>query len=88
MFSKDLEKYGFNKWIKIVKDYDRNKDLILSLPKKKGVYVIRANKLIPRIKGASDIVYIGQGNIQRRIQQLLRSYLPLNFRNYTSKHTA
>jgi len=88
MQSKDLEKFGFSTWIKIVKDCDHNKDLILKLPRKKGVYVIRVDKLILRIKGESDIVYIGQGKIQSRIQLLLRSYLPINFRNYSSKHTA
>ena len=87
MQSKDLEKFGFGVWIKIVKDKKHNKDLILKLPKKKGVYVIRTDKLIPRIKGESDIIYIGQEKIQNRIQLLLRSYLPLNFRNYFNRHT-
>jgi len=88
MFSKDLEEFDFRIWIKIVKDYDYNRDLILKLPRKKGVYIIRADKPILRIKGESDIIYIGQGKIQSRIQQLLRSYLPVNFRNYFGKHTA
>jgi hypothetical protein len=88
MLSTDLEGYGFSTWIKIVEDYDYNRDLILKLPRKKGVYVIRADRPISRIKGKSDIIYIGQGKIQSRIQHLLRSYLPINFRDYFSKHTA
>lgn len=88
MLSKDLEKFGFSTWTKVMKDYDDNRDLILKLPKNKGIYVVRADKPISRIKGQSDIIYIGRGRIQSRIQQLLRSYLPINFRNYLSKHTA
>lgn len=88
MLSKDLEKFGFSRWIEIIEDYDHNRDLILRLPKNKGIYVIRADNPISRIKEQSDIIYIGQGTIQTRIQQLLRSYLPINFRNYSIKHTA
>ena len=88
MLSKDLKKFGFSAWTKIIEDYGYNRNLILKLPKNKGTYVIRADKSISRIKGQSDIIYIGQGKIQSRIQQLLRSYLPINFRNYSNKHTA
>ena len=88
MLSKDLKKFGFSAWTKIIEDYAYNRNLILKLPKNKGTYVIRADKSISRIKGQSDIIYIGQGKIQSRIQQLLRSYLPINFRNYSNKHTA
>ena len=89
MNSAELRKIGFKKWIKIKpREYEYNRDVILNLPKKQGVYVVRANKRIPRLKGDSDILYIGRGVIQRRIQALLRSYLPLNFRDYISKHSA
>lgn len=90
MHSSELVKYGFKEWFKIKpRDYDGNKKLVLSLPRKKGVYIIRkSNGTIPRIKGESDIIYIGQGTIQSRIQALLRSHLPLNFRDYSNKHTA
>jgi len=88
MESKDLETFGFNPWMRITNNYAHNGDLILKLPSEMGVYAIRADKLIPRIKGECDIIYIGQGNIQSRIQSLLRSYLPSNLRNYWSKHPA
>jgi hypothetical protein len=88
MLSRDLKRLGFGTWTKVVEDYDDNRDLILKLPKDEGIYVVRADKPISRIKGQSDIVYIGRGRIQSRIQQLLRSHLPINYRNYLTKHTA
>lgn len=88
MLSADLKRYGFNDYFTIEANHQRNKELILGLPKEKGVYVIRVGRPVPRIKGESDIIYIGQGVIQRRIQALLRSYLPLPFRDYMNKHTA
>ena len=88
MLSADLKRYGFNDYFRIEANRQRNKELILGLPKEKGVYVIRVGRPVPRIKGESDIIYIGQGVIQRRIQALLRSYLPLPFRDYMNKHTA
>lgn len=88
MFSKDLEGLGFSEWMKVIEDCGHNRGLVLELPRDKGTYVIRADKQIVRIKGQPDIVYIGQGRIQSRIQQLLRSHLPINFRDYSNKHTA
>jgi hypothetical protein len=91
MQSHDLKKYGFKDWLEIRTDkacYNYNKELILKLPREKGVYVIKANKPIGRLKGCSDIIYVGQGTIRNRIQVLIRSFLPLNFREYSSKHTA
>jgi len=88
MLSDDIKTYGFEDWLEIRTKYTHNRELILKLPRVKGVYVIRAHKTIKRIKGESDIVYVGQGTIQSRIQVLLRSFLPINFRNYQSKHTA
>lgn len=88
MLSADLKRYDFNDYFKIEADHQRNKELISRLPKEKGVYIIRVGKPIPRIKGESDIIYIGQGVIQHRIQALLRSYLPLPLRDYMNKHTA
>jgi hypothetical protein len=89
MNSVELREIGFKEWIKIKpKKYNYNKDVVLNLPKEQGVYVIRTSKPVPRIKGDSDILYIGRGVIQRRIQVLLRSHLPLNFRDYMNKHSA
>jgi hypothetical protein len=89
MNSAELKEIGFKEWIKIKpREYEYNRDIILNLPKEQGVYVVRTTKFILRIKGHSDILYIGRGVIQRRIQALLRSHLPLNFRDYTNKHSA
>jgi hypothetical protein len=88
MLSTDLKTYGFSNWFPIEANQQKNKELILRLPKKKGIYVIRLSKPVPRIKGESDIIYIGQGIIRHRIQALFRSYLPLPFRDYMNKHTA
>jgi len=87
MDSRTLKQFGFKEWLKISKDKDKNRELILKLPRKKGVYVIRANRCIPRLKGESDIIYIGEGTIQYRVQQLLEKFLPVNFRS-DYKHTA
>jgi hypothetical protein len=88
MLSADLKVHGFSNWIKIQTDYESNKKLVLRLPKDKGIYVVRAKVQIPRVKGDSDIIYIGQGVIKHRIQALLRSFLPPHFRDYMNKHTA
>jgi hypothetical protein len=88
MNSKELNNYNFRDLQSFTDDYIHNKELVLKLPKKKGVYVIVCNKPICRVKGKSDIVYIGQGTIQYRIQSLFRNKLPINYRNYSSNHTA
>jgi hypothetical protein len=88
MLSIDLKKYDFKDWITIGTDYNANKELVLQLPKRKGVYIIRAKKPIGRLQGESNIIYIGQGVIRHRIQALLRQYLPPPYSNYKNKHTA
>ena len=65
MMSRDIEQilglefHGWRKW----------QDPTEGLPDALGVYVIgTANeKPISRLKGESDVVYIGQGKIKRRI---------------------
>jgi len=89
MLSTDLNGEGFAEWIKLpATTFDANRELVLRIPKTKGVYVIRASRPIGRVKGESDIIYIGQGVLQHRIQALLKSFLPANFREYGTKHTA
>jgi len=64
MNSRKLKKLGFNRWVKI-SQIQKNKDIV---PKKPATYVFRLNKTIPRLKGNSDILYIGStGNLRERI---------------------
>lgn len=42
--------------------------------RKKGVYVVRVSKYIKRVKGKSDIVYIGRGNLHQRVRRLLKLF--------------
>jgi len=56
--SKSLKKYGFGEWYAFS---IANKEKILNiLPYKKGVYILKYNSLVYRLKGKSDILYIGK----------------------------
>ena len=41
------------------------------IPDKKGIYIIRAIREIPRLTGLSDILYVGQGNLKNRLGKCL-----------------
>lgn len=62
MDSKDLLNYGFSSWILFSK-LAKSK----SIPKKPGVYVFRLNRRFGRLKGESDILYVGHTeNLEHR----------------------
>jgi len=90
LMSTNLKKYGFRDWLEIETDHAHNEELFrLKLPKRKdrGVYVIKASRAIVRIKAESDIIYIGQGEIKKRIRALVKSFLPVGY-GLCGKHTA
>jgi len=53
--SASLEKYGFKEWYKLI---DIRKGVV-DVPVAPTVYVIRFNRKFGRLKGESDILYIG-----------------------------
>ncbi len=64
MDSHTLHPYGFKKWYKLT---DIRSGKIVP-PSKPGVYVLRLEHSFGRLKGESDILYIGStDNIQHRI---------------------
>lgn len=71
MTTSDLEKEGFVAWMA----FNRlgKAELLRKVPSQFGVYVVRATKEIKRIRGESDIVYIGsacnQNHLRGRISQ-------------------
>ena len=71
MDSCDLTQFGFIAWQAI--DATNEKALLVTLPEKFGVYVIRRVQPIGRFQGESDIAYIGKatnaGGLRRRIYQ-------------------
>lgn len=88
MDSKDLTKFGLNNWFKA----DDETTLLEELKRMKGivgVYVVRADRPIPRLKGESDVLYIGEGNVKNRVEELVKRFLPPSWkRNITVSHTA
>ena len=71
MNSKDVRRYGFDKWHEFsIRNEHR---LLRSVPQEKGVYVIKYEHHFGRFKGKSDIMYFGssqdeKGGLRRRIR--------------------
>ncbi len=85
----DLQKLGFCEEYQISQDIYANKKLVESVPTNSGVYVVLADKNIPRLVGESNVLYIGRGsNLRQRIIDLLKYYLPKNYTDKARKHTA
>jgi len=84
-----LKKFKLSKKLLVFTDKSKNKELVLSIPAVGGVYVVTANKEFERLRGGSDILYIGRtGNLRRRIKYLLKYFLPKEFAGNWGKHTA
>ncbi len=88
MTSHHLSSYGFANWQEVPIDDISCRNLILRLPRRNGVYILKADASIPRLVDSSDLIYIGHGKIQTRLQNLLISFLPHKFKNYKTPHTA
>ena len=64
MTTSDLQKEGFVAWMAF--NRQGKAELIRNVPSQFGVYVVRTTKAIKRIRGESDIVYIGSACNQKR----------------------
>lgn len=73
MQSLDLNKLigGFSKWFKL------DKNIVKKAPSEKGVYVIRraTGKKFARLKGESDILYIGKSESAKGLKQRFSHYI-------------
>jgi len=73
MDSGELKNYGVKLWYKLSDDLGNLKQKI---PKEPGVYVFKLNRYLEKVKGKSDILYIGSSkNLQKRI---INNYLKGN----------
>lgn len=70
MDSNQLVKFSFNTW------YPFNKTSIYNAPRKTGTYVIRIKNGKPfgRLKGCSDIIYIGKTEEKKGVYNRLLAY--------------
>lgn len=85
----ELKNFKLSDKVQITSDIIRNKDFVLSVPPLSGVYLITADKEFERIRGNSDILYIGRsGNLRTRMKYLLKYFLPLDFVGNWGRHTA
>ena len=84
-----LKKFKLSAKKQISTDLIENKDYVLSVPTKSGVYVVSTDYEVSRLRGKSDILYIGRSNnLRRRMKFLLKYFLPLGFVGNWGKHTA
>jgi len=68
MLSKEIKQSKWQGWLPLNKGNRITVKNIERVPKKlRGVYIIKQNKAFRRIKGESDIIYIGQGKVQDRL---------------------
>lgn len=71
MTTSDLQKEGFVAWMAF--NGSEKAELLRKVPSQFGVYVVRATKAVKRIRGESDVVYIGsacnQNGLRGRISQ-------------------
>lgn len=75
MSSTSLKK--FSKWLPFVKN------TLSAIPDKEGLYILRINRKIGRLKGNSDILYIGKSTSGLRSR--LSCYFKPGKTQYTSK---
>ena len=70
MDSASLAEYGFREWRKLS---DLKTDMA-SIPDQPGTYVLRLNSRLERLRGKSDILYIGctEKSIRKRIRRHLK----------------
>ncbi len=84
-----LKKFKLSEKVQVLEDETKNKELVLLIPKLSGIYIVTANKEFERLRGKSDILYIGRtGNLRRRMKYLLKYFLPPKFAGNWGKHTA
>jgi hypothetical protein len=72
MTSSDLEAEGFGSWGRFNRQSKSN--LLERIPAKIGVYVIRTTIAVRRIRGESDIAYVGSACNQNGLRGRLNQY--------------
>jgi hypothetical protein len=86
---RNLKKLGFCKPTLISLEKEINQNFVLSVPCKSGVYIVMIQNNIKRLRGESNILYIGRSrNLQRRMKYLLKYFLPSDFVGNWGRHTA
>lgn len=86
---RNLKQLNFTENYFISPNKQDNLSYVRSLPAVPGVYAIVANNNLVRLKGASDIIYIGQTkNLRNRIKTLFKYLIPENVYRITYNHTA
>ena len=83
MNSEDLSKTGFSEW----QPFNRQtkKELLRSVPKSFGIYAIRRDRPFSRVRGASDILYIGSAANQKGLRGRIRQYFSPGPTQWTNK---
>jgi hypothetical protein len=72
MNSEDLSRSGFSEWQLF--NRQAKKVLLRQVPKSFGVYAIRRGTQFSRVRGSSDILYIGSATNQAGLHIRLRQY--------------
>jgi hypothetical protein len=89
MIYKDLKQLGFSEDYSISLNKEDNLSYIRSLSRVPVVYIIKTNKKLVRLKGSSDIIYIGMsGNLRLRIKTLFKDLIPEGYYKISFNHTA
>jgi hypothetical protein len=84
-----LKKFKLSDRVLITNNFEQNKNIVMSMPACGGVYLLTTDRELERLKGASDILYIGRsGNLRKRAKQLFKYLLPEDFADWKGKHTA
>jgi len=79
MDARELEQAGFRRWYPLIQNGRVVEDTIEQIPNREGVYVIRLGKPIPRLKGESEILYIGAGKIQDRLYAICARFYGVEY---------
>jgi excinuclease UvrABC nuclease subunit len=89
MSYRNLKQLGFSNYYSISPNKENNLFYLKNIPRVSGVYIITANKKIPRLKGGSKIIYIGKtNNLRNRIKILFKHLIPENTYKISYNHTA
>lgn len=83
MTSEDLSSAGFSDWLPF--NCRTKKELLRSVPKTFGVYVIRRDKPFSRVRGTSDILYIGSAANQQGLHGRTGQYFSPGPTQWTNK---
>ncbi len=86
---RNLKDLGFTKEYMISGNKEENLNFIKNAPRNSGIYIILADKDIPRLKGQSNVVYIGKSDaLCDRLKNLFMYLLPYGVYDRIGPHTA